>query len=84
MQKARLINMENQVQLAHVLEASIERFHQNLDQVQDAQLGFRRIDTKHKVERCIVPVDQLVICTTDQTKNIDRIMNEKLDKSDKI
>ena len=59
--------MEDEVELAHVLEALVERLDQHLDQVEDSQLGFRGIHAEHEVEGGIVPVDQLIVGATDQT-----------------
>jgi hypothetical protein len=54
-----LVGVEDEVQLADVLEALVEHLHEHLDQIQDAQLALRLVHRKDKVERRVVPVDQL-------------------------
>ena len=60
--------MENEIQLANIFETAIKCFYKNLNQIQDAQFRFGRIDTKDKVEGRVVPVDQLVVGAADQAK----------------
>lgn len=50
--------------MEHFKEAAAD-----LDQVQNAEFTFRRVHTEHKVERGVVPVNQLVVGASDETKN---------------
>lgn len=40
------IEVEDEVELAHILERSIETLHEHLNQVEDTQLAFGAIDNK--------------------------------------
>ena len=61
-----LVHVEDEVELAYVLEALVERLDQHLDEVEDAQLRLGGVHAEHEVERGIVPVDELVVGATDQ------------------
>lgn len=41
----------------------------DLDQVQDAELALRRVHAEDKVESGVVPVNQLVVGTADETES---------------
>ena len=62
-----LVHVEDEIELAHILEALVERLDQHLDEVEDAQLGLGRVDAEHEVQGGVVPVDQLVVGAADQT-----------------
>lgn len=49
--------VEDEVQLAHILKAAVQRLHKDLDEVQDAQLRLTAVDHEAEVERRVVPVD---------------------------
>ena len=70
---ANLVGVENQVQLADILKALVKRLNKHLqrgfsdksrecdaclDQVQDAELAFRGVDSEDEVQGGVVPVDQ--------------------------
>jgi len=57
--KVHLVEVEDEVQLAHVLERLVERLDEDLNQIQNAQLALRAVDAEDKVERGVVAVDQL-------------------------
>lgn len=55
-----------------VLNISKEPFGKaaaDLDQVQDAELALRRVHAEDKVESGVVPVNQLVVGTADETES---------------
>jgi hypothetical protein len=64
-----LVHVEDKIELADIFEAFVERFHEDLDKVQDSQLGLGAVHTEHKVQGGIVTVYQLVVCAPDQTEN---------------
>ena len=69
-----LVHMKDEIELADILEAFVQRFNKDLDQIQDAKLRFARVDAEHKVEGGVVSVDELVVRASDQaeiTKKID-------------
>ena len=47
--------MEDEVKLAHVLEALVQRLHEHLDEVEDAELGLAAVHAEHEVEGGVVP-----------------------------
>merc|ERR1711941_195825 len=54
-----LVSVEDEVELAHVLERFVERFNEDVNEIEDAQLAFRRVHAKDEVERGVVSVDEL-------------------------
>ena len=56
-----LFNVKDEVQLAHVLEAAVERLHEYLYKVENAELALRRVHAEDEIERRVVAVDQLVV-----------------------
>ena len=52
-----LVCVEDEVQLAHILEAFVERLHEDLDEVQDAQVALLLVHREDEVERGVVAVD---------------------------
>lgn len=66
-----LVNMEDEIEFANVLEATIEGLDEDLkfdgtataylNEIEDAQLALRRVDAENEVERRIVTVDQAVV-----------------------
>ena len=55
------VHVEDQVQLADVFEAFVERLHEDLNEVEDAEFGLGRVDAEDKVERRVVSVDELEV-----------------------
>ena len=53
--------MKDEVELANVFETLVERFHEDLNQIEDSQFGLRAVDAKHEVESRVVTVDQSVV-----------------------
>ena len=56
--------MKDEVKLADILEALVQRLDEDLDQVEDSQFGLRTVDAKHEVEGRVVTVDQPVVGAT--------------------
>lgn len=56
-----LVGVKDQVQLAHILKALVQCLNKDLYEIQDAQLRFRRINAKHKIQGRIVSINQLVV-----------------------
>lgn len=52
------LEVEDQVQLAHVLKQLVERLHEHLDQVEEAQGRLERVGDDDEVQRCVVAVQQ--------------------------
>lgn len=67
------VRMKDQIQFAHVLEALVQRFDKHLYQIQNAQLALRRVDAEDKVQRGIVPIDELVVGAADQRATLQEI-----------
>ena len=61
-----LVHVEDEVELAHVLEALVQRLHEHLDEVEDAQLGLGAVHAEDEVEGGVVPVDELVVGSSNQ------------------
>lgn len=55
------VGMKNQIQLADVFEAFIERFHKNLNQIKNAKFRFATVNAENKVEGRIVTVDEFTV-----------------------
>ncbi|VEU45064.1 unnamed protein product [Pseudo-nitzschia multistriata] len=53
------IGMKDQVQFAHVLETLVEGLDKDLDQIENAQIGFLCVDGKYKIQGGIISVDEL-------------------------
>lgn len=68
-----LVHVEYEIELAYVLEAFVQGLDEDLYQVQDAQLRLRAVDAEHKVERGIVPVDELVVGPADQAAALQEV-----------
>ena len=66
-----LLDVEDEIELAHILEALVERLDEDLDQVEDAELTLGRVDGEHEVESRVVPVDQLGILPAHQADERD-------------
>lgn len=54
-----LLHVKDQIKLADVLEAGIQALNESLNQIQNSELRFRRIDDKDEVESSVVAVDDL-------------------------
>ena len=52
-----LLAVEDDVELAHILEMAVERLDENLDQVENAELTLGAVDDHAKVERRVQPID---------------------------
>ena len=61
---AHLVHVENEVELADIFEALVERLYEDLDEIEDAELGLGGVDAEDKVEGRVVTVDQLVIAAS--------------------
>lgn len=66
-----LIYMEYQVQFTYVFKTLVQRFHENLDQVENAKLTLRRVHAKNEIQRSIMSVDQTIILSTNEPKQLD-------------
>jgi hypothetical protein len=55
--RACLRRVEDNVELAHILEVAVERLDEHLHEVEDAELRLRVVDHHAKVQRRILPVD---------------------------
>lgn len=53
------IALEDDIEFTYVLEALVQCLDKHLDQVQYAQITLLRIDRKDKVQRGVVPIDDL-------------------------
>lgn len=53
---AHAVRVEDKVQLAHVLEALVQRLHEDLDQVQDAQVRLLLVHREDEVQGGVVSV----------------------------
>ena len=53
------IRMKDQIQLADVLETLVERLDKDLNEIQNPQITLLRIDRKDKVQRRVMPINQL-------------------------
>ena len=53
--------MEDEVKLAHVLEALVQRLHEHLDQVEDAELGLAAVHAEHEVEGGVMPSHNITV-----------------------
>mmetsp|Transcript_25124 Transcript_25124/g.78850 ORF Transcript_25124/g.78850 Transcript_25124/m.78850 type:complete len:282 (-) Transcript_25124:168-1013(-) len=53
------VRVEDEVQLADVLEALVERLDEDLDEVEDAEVALLLVHGEDEVERRVVPVDEL-------------------------
>ncbi len=53
--------MKDEVELANVFETLVQRFYEDLNQIEDSQFGLRAVDAKHEVESRVVTVDQSVV-----------------------
>lgn len=63
------VRIENQIKFTNILETFVQRFDENLNQVQNSQLRFRWIDAKHEIKRCVVPIDEFIVGATNQAAN---------------
>ena len=59
--------MEDQIQLADVLEAFVQSLDKDLDEVENTQLWLWAVDTEHKVERGVVTIYELVVRASYET-----------------
>ena len=59
--KVDAVHVEDEIELADVLKALVERLDKHLNEIEDAELGFGGIDAKHKVERGVMSVDQFCV-----------------------
>ena len=57
--RVRLARVEDEVELADVLEAAVERLHEHVYKVEYAQLRLVFVNERREVERGEVPVDEL-------------------------
>ena len=64
-----LVEVEDEIELAHVLEAFVQRLHEHLDEVEDAELALAGVDAKDKVESGVVSVDELEVGAADEAEN---------------
>ncbi len=62
------VHVENQVELADILEALVQGLDENLDQVQDAELRLARVDAEHEEQGGVVSVDELVVWAANQAE----------------
>lgn len=60
------LQMEDQIQLAHILKALVQCLHEHLDKVQDAQLTLRRVYTEHEIESSVVAVHDFPLFVCDK------------------
>lgn len=51
--------IEDQIQLAHVVEKAVQGFYENLDEVEEGEGGFGGGAYQDEVEGCVVPVCDL-------------------------
>lgn len=54
--RVQRLEIENQVQLAHILKQPVQRLDKHLDQIQQRQRRFRRRADQDKVQRRVVSV----------------------------
>ncbi len=60
--------MKDEVEFADIFEAFVEGFDEDLNQIENPELGFRTVDAKDEVEGRVVAVDQLVVRTANQAE----------------
>jgi hypothetical protein len=53
------IGVKDQIQFAHVFEALVQGLDKDLDEIEDAQIGFLRVDGKYKIKGSVVPINEL-------------------------
>ena len=53
--------MEDEVKFADILEALVERFHEDLDEVEDAKLGLAAVHAEHGVEGGVMPSHNITV-----------------------
>ncbi len=58
--------MEDEVELAHVLESLVETLDKHLDEVEDAELGLGRVHRNNKEQSRVVSVDEPRVAPADQ------------------
>ena len=67
--------MEDQIKFADVLEALVQSLHEDLDEVEDAELRLRAVYAEDEVEGGVVAVDQFVVRASDQTAALQEVAN---------
>lgn len=59
------VDVEDEVELADVLEAVVEGLHEDLDEVEDAELALARVHGEDEVQGRVVAVDELGVLAPD-------------------
>merc|ERR1719411_1385919 len=71
--KVNRVHVEDEVKLAHVLEALVQRLHEHLDEVEDAELGLAAVHAEHEVEGGVMPVYQLIVRASDKASSLQKV-----------
>mmetsp|Transcript_6494 Transcript_6494/g.17654 ORF Transcript_6494/g.17654 Transcript_6494/m.17654 type:complete len:204 (-) Transcript_6494:107-718(-) len=53
------IRVKDEIELAYILEALVEGLYEDLDEIEDAEVGLLRVDGEDEEERGVVAVDEL-------------------------
>ena len=70
-----LVHVEHEIELTDVLKAAVERLHDDLDEVEDAQLALGRVDDKDKEECGVVAVDALGVRAPEVPESARRLVH---------
>ena len=65
-----LLEVEHNVQLAHVLEVRVEGLHKEVDELQHNELVVMDVDADGEEETCVAPVDDLVRAELDKVREL--------------
>lgn len=53
-----LVRVEDEIELAHILETSVQRLHKHLNQIKNAQFTLAAIYDKNEVQGGVMSVDE--------------------------
>lgn len=62
------ICVENQIQLADILEALVQGLYKDLDQVENPKLRFWRVNAEDEIQCRVVPVDEFVVWSSNKAE----------------
>ena len=70
-----LVGVEDEVQLANILKRLVEGLNKDVNEIEDAELTFRRVDAEDEVEGGVVSVDELCVAAP-LIPSLDKITHE--------
>jgi len=64
--RIHLVEIEHQVQLAHVSEERVEHLYEEVNRLEERELVVVGVDARAEEEPCVPPVDDLVVAELDE------------------